>query len=46
MSCTVPVPIPSDLATFKMPTPFELVSHLAFGCAVDLRSAERAIVVN
>src|SRR5262249_20965875 len=22
MRCTVPVPIPSDLATFKMPTPF------------------------
>jgi len=22
MRCTVPVPIPSDLATFKIPTPF------------------------
>jgi hypothetical protein len=22
MRCTVPVPIPRDLATFKMPTPF------------------------
>src|SRR5262249_50276856 len=41
MRCTVPVPSPSDLATFKMPTPLrKLLSHLAFGCAVDLRSAE------
>ena len=37
MRCTVPVPIPSDLATFKIP---KLLSHLAFGRAVYLRPAE------
>src|SRR5262249_16237396 len=33
MRCTVPVPMPSDLATFKIPTPF---ASCAFGPCVRL----------
>ena len=38
---TVPVPMPSDLATFKIPTPFaSCFRTLAFGRAVYLRPTE------
>ena len=48
MRWTVPVPIPSDLATFNIPTPFlqhtdtlrKLLSHLPFRRAVYLRPVE------
>src|SRR5262249_56038316 len=41
MRCTVPVPMPSDFATSKMPTPLrKILSHLPLGLAVDLRPAE------
>jgi len=37
----VPVPMPSDFATSKMPTPLrKILSHLPLGLAVDLRPAE------
>jgi hypothetical protein len=37
----VPVPMPNDLATFKIPTPFaSSLWHLPFGHAVFLRPAE------
>ena len=40
MRWTVPVPIPSDLATFKIPTLRKLLSRLAFSRAVYLRPTE------
>src|SRR5262249_53957718 len=41
MRCTVPVPMPSDFATSKMPTPLrKILSHLPLVLAADLRPAE------
>jgi hypothetical protein len=41
MRCTVPVPMPSDLATFKIPKPFaSSLRTFRFGHASYLRAAE------
>ena len=40
MRCTVPVPIPSDLAIFKIPTPFASCFRTPFYRTVYLRPAK------